>query len=109
MMHVFLGSRPVWKGAQQGRLVDALVETKCMNPIIYFDELDKVSHTERGNQSKFLVHLTDPEQNKEIYDSFLNTSLDLSGALFVFSYNYRDKINCVPLLERIKEIRLEEV
>lgn len=102
------GSRPVWKGSQQGQLVNALIQSKCMNPIIYFDELDKVSETEKGEDIfKFLVHLTDPEQNSYIYDNFLNIGIDMSNVLFVFSYNYRDRITSPPLLERIKEINLE--
>ena len=32
------------------RIVDILMEKKCMNPIIFIDELDKVSKTEHGKE-----------------------------------------------------------
>ena len=36
------------------------METKCMNPIIFIDELDKVSKTENGKEIiGILTHLTD--------------------------------------------------
>ena len=51
-------------GSQWGSIVGSLMETKCMNPIIYFDELDKVSATPHGREIiSILTHLTDPEQN----------------------------------------------
>jgi len=102
-----IGSRAVWKGSQPGRLTEAVIASKCMNPIFYFDELDKINMAEKGQDIlNFLVHLTDPVQNSHIYDTFLNISLDLSGAMFVFSYNDREIINSGPLLDRIKEIHM---
>lgn len=100
------GSRPVWKGSRSSRLVNAVIDCGCMNPIIYFDELDKISKTEKGDEIiDFLVHLTDPIQNDHINDKFTGIDLDLSKAIIVFSYNYREKIDSV-LLDRIKEIEL---
>ena len=50
-----------------GKIVDVLMESKCMNPIIYIDELDKISKTEQGKEiSGILTHLIDSTQN----DSF---------------------------------------
>lgn len=100
------GSKPVWKGSHCGRIVEAVIATGCMNPIIYFDELDKISNNEGGTDiQNFLIHLTDPVQNGHIHDSFLGINLDMSKALFVFSYNDQSRINPI-LLDRIREIRL---
>ena len=39
------------------------MDSKCMNPIIYIDELDKVSKTEQGKEIiGILTHLIDPTQ-----------------------------------------------
>ena len=81
------------------------MQTKCMNPIIYFDELDKVSNTYKGQEIiGLLTHLTDPSQNKHFHDKyFAGIDIDLSKALIVFSFNDESKINKI-LLDRIHTI-----
>ena len=65
------------------------MEKKCMNPIIFIDELDKVSHTEHGKDIiSILTHLTDSTQNEAFQDKYFSgIDLDLSKVLFIFSYN----------------------
>ena len=60
-----------------------------MNPVIYFDELDKISDTPKGEEiTGILTHLTDTTQNSCFHDKyFANMDFDLSKALFIFSYN----------------------
>ena len=46
-----------------------------MNPIIFIDELDKVSQTEHGRDIvSILTHLTDPAQNEEFQDKYYKIS-----------------------------------
>ena len=68
-----------------------------MNPIIYFDRLDKVSDTPKGEEIiGILTHITDTSQNSEFHDKYFSeVSFDLSKCLFIFSYN-DDKVN--PIL-----------
>jgi ATP-dependent Lon protease len=68
---------------------DVLITTNCMNPIIFMDELDKVSNTSDGiDVQNLLIHLTDPVQNMEFHDKyFAGINIDLSKAVFVFSFN----------------------
>ena len=84
------------------------METKCMNPIIYIDELDKISKTEHGREIiSILTHITDQSQNKEYFDRyFASVPIDLSQVLFIFSYNNRDSIDRI-LLDRIQEIHID--
>ena len=95
-------------GSTWGKFCDILMETKCMNPIIYIDELDKVSNTEHGREIiSILTHVTDQSQNKEFFDKyFASIPIDLSQVLFIFSYNNRDSIDRI-LLDRIQEINIE--
>jgi len=92
-------------GSKWGKIVDILVSKKCMNPIIYIDELDKVSNTEHGKEIVgILTHLTDASQNEEFEDKYFSgIKLDLSKALFIFSYNDRNKIDRI-LRDRITEV-----
>tara|TARA_Y100001958_G_C21197285_1_gene524450 strand:- start:1029 stop:1610 length:582 start_codon:yes stop_codon:yes gene_type:complete len=66
-----------------------------MNPVIYFDELDKISDTAKGDEiTHMLTHLTDPSQNSLFQDNYFpGVNLDLSKALFIFSYNDESKVN----------------
>jgi len=93
-----------------GRIVDILMETKCMNPIIYIDELDKVSKTEHGKEIiGILTHLIDSTQNNAFQDKyFTGIDLDLSKVLFIFSYNDPDNIDRI-LLDIIHRIKFDNL
>ena len=102
------GHHYTYLGSTWGKIVDILMEKKCMNPIIYIDELDKISKTEHGKEIiSILTHITDQSQNKEFYDRyFASIPIDLSNVLFIFSYNDRDNIDRV-LRDRIQEITIK--
>ena len=84
-----VGHNFTYVGSTWGRIVDILISSKCMNPIIFIDEIDKVSATEHGREIiSILTHLTDGTQNDEFEDKyFAGIKLDLSKALIVFSFN----------------------
>ena len=84
-----VGHNFTYVGSTWGRIVDILISSKCMNPIIFIDEVDKVSATEHGREIiSILTHLTDGTQNDEFEDKyFAGIKLDLSKALIVFSFN----------------------
>lgn len=93
-----------------GRMVDILMDSKCMNPIIYIDELDKVSKTENGREIiGIFTHLIDQTQNEVFQDKYFSgIDIDLSKALFIFSYNDPEQIDKV-LLDRIHRIKFDNL
>ncbi len=93
-----------------GKIVEILMDSKCMNPIIYIDELDKVSKTEQGKEIiGILTHLIDPTQNSHFQDKyFAGINIDLSKVLFIFSYNNPQDIDKI-LLDRIHRIKFENL
>jgi ATP-dependent Lon protease len=92
------GHSYTYEGSLWGRIVDTIINCKCMNPVFYFDELDKVSDTPRGEEIiGILTHLTDTTQNSKFHDKyFAEIEFDLSRCLFIFSYNEEAKVN--PIL-----------
>jgi ATP-dependent Lon protease len=88
-----------YEGSTWGKIVQILIDSKCMNPVIYFDELDKISDTPRGEEiAGILTHLTDTSQNSQFHDKyFAEINFDLSKCLFIFSYNDESKVN--PILK----------
>ena len=105
-----VGHNYTYHGSTWGDVVRMLMDSQCMNPIIYIDELDKVSMTDSGREIVgILTHLTDPAQNEEFQDRyFAGVKLDMSKVLFVFSYNDPDKIDPI-LLDRIHRIRFDSL
>jgi len=93
------GHSIAYEGSTYGKIVEILMKTQCMNPIIFFDELDKVSITKKGEEIiGILTHLTDNSQNNSFTDKYFSEiDLDVSRALFIFSYNHESKIN--PILK----------
>ena len=92
---LFEGHSYTYEGSHWGRIIDILIESKCMNPVIYFDELDKVSETYKGEEIiHMLTHLTDPSQNSLFQDNYYpGINIDLSKVLFIFSFNDESKVN----------------
>lgn len=93
------GHSYTYEGSLWGKIVQILIDSKCMNPVIYFDELDKISETPKGEEiAGILTHLTDTSQNSQFHDKyFADIDFDLSKCLFIFSYNDESKIN--PILK----------
>jgi ATP-dependent Lon protease len=93
------GHSYTYEGSSWGKILQILIESKCMNPVIYFDELDKLSESSRGVEiASILTHLTDTSQNSEFHDKYFSEmSFDLSKCLFIFSYNDESKVN--PILK----------
>ena len=92
------GHSYTYEGSSWGKIVDILIQSKCMNPVIYFDELDKISSTPKGEEiTGILTHLTDTTQNSQFHDKYFSSlDFNLSKALFIFSYNDEKKVN--PIL-----------
>tara|TARA_B100001093_G_scaffold197137_1_gene189449 strand:+ start:6654 stop:9929 length:3276 start_codon:yes stop_codon:yes gene_type:complete len=102
------GHNYTYVGSTWGRIVDILMEKKCMNPIIFIDELDKVSRTEHGKEIiGILTHLIDSTQNQQFQDKYFNgIDLDVSKILFIFSYNDVSIIDRI-LLDRIHRVKFD--
>jgi ATP-dependent Lon protease len=95
-----------YEGSVPGRVVSILQETRCMNPVIFFDELDKVSDSSKGQEIiGALTHLTDHSQNHEWHDRYFSgIDFDLSKALLIFSFNDEESLHPV-LKDRIRIVR----
>lgn len=95
----FVGHSYTYEGSMWGRVADSLMNARCMNPVMYFDELDKVSETAHGQEIvSMLIHMTDRTQNSQFHDRyFAGVDINLSQCLFVFSFNDESKVH--PILK----------
>lgn len=104
----YVGSSYVYEGASNGEITNMLIKSQCMNPIIFMDELDKISFSEKGKEIiGMLTHLTDTTQNSSFVDKYFDgIELDLSRAFFVFSFNNINLIDPI-LRDRLNIIRFK--
>ena len=102
------GHSYTYEGSSWGKVVDIILNSKTMNPVIYFDELDKISDTPKGEEiTGILTHLIDTSQSDMFHDKYFSSiSFDMSKALYIFSYNDDKKINPV-LKDRMYRIYTE--
>jgi len=94
-----------YEGSKYGKIIDILIQCGCMNPVILFDELDKLSDSYKGQEvTGVLTHLTDSTQNTKFSDKYFSEiSINMSKALFIFSYNDENAVNNV-LKDRMYKI-----
>lgn len=104
----FTGHGYVYVESGPGKIIQNVIDSKVSNPIIYFDELDKVSESDKGNDIySFLTYLTDPTQNNEFSEQyFYGMKFDLSKVLYIFTFNDISKISKI-LLDRLNIIYVD--
>ncbi len=103
-----LGHQHTYVSSKPGMIVQSLINSKCMNPILFMDELDKVSESEKGREiQNVLIHVTDPVQNNNFQDKYFSEiNFDISKMFIIFSYNDINKVHPI-LRDRIYTIKVK--
>jgi len=91
--------------AEPGLLIKALRRTETKNPVILFDEIDRVTTEGLSSIMGVLVELLDPEQNMAFRDHFIDYPFDLSDVLFIATCNNTTNIS-VAVMDRLEPMQM---
>ncbi len=99
------GHRKTYIGSMPGRIITAFQQAECNNPLILFDEIDKMGSDFKGDPASAMLEVLDSEQNSSFRDHYIEIPFDISNAVFVTSANTLDTIP-TPILDRMEVIEL---
>lgn len=106
---ILTGHSETYIGSKSGKLVEILSSARCMNPIIFLDEIDKISTNKNKEINGILTHMLDEEQNDKFQDNYLsNINIDLSKVFFVIAFNDIENVNSI-VLNRMSVIHINDL
>ncbi len=100
-----VGHKKTYIGSSPGKIIQSVIKSKSMNPVILLDEIDKMSKDYKGDPASVLLDLLDANQNT-FTDNYIEEAVDLRGVTWIITANDEREIPYV-LLDRLEIIKVE--
>ncbi|WP_077188867.1 AAA family ATPase [Burkholderia cenocepacia] len=94
------GTSSTWGDAKQGKIVEAMLDSSTVNPIVVLDELEKPVREDIDPKAP-LYQLLEENTAKVFFDEFIDHPIDCSGVIYIACANDLEGIPG-PLLTRFK-------
>lgn len=102
---VLRGQSRFFPDAEPGQVFKRMVNSGTKNPVLLFDELDRVTETARADIMGVLIELLDPGQNNAFTDHYVDYPVNLSNCLFVATANNTTAI-ATAVIDRLEIIMM---
>jgi len=102
---VLRGQSRFFPDAEPGQVYKGMVRAGTLNPVLLFDELDRVTETARADIMGVLIELLDPGQNNAFSDHYIDYPVNLSNCLFVATANNTTAIS-TAVIDRLEIIQM---
>jgi len=105
-----VGHGYTYEGSRPGRIVEEVTASGVMDPVLVFDEVDKISDSPAGQEiANVLMRLVDPAQNSAFTDMYMpGIPLDMSRVFVVFLCNDAHLMNRI-LLDRVRSVTFPDM
>lgn len=97
---ILSGNNGSWKNAKQGKILESLMKSKTINPVILMDELDKARSGD-WDPTMVLYQLLEEINAKEFIDEYVDFPFDASSIIYIACANSIQTIP-EPLISRFK-------
>lgn len=105
------GSDLSYSRAKHGLIIESMFSGKdghpLKNPIIHFDELDKIHTDDAHNVETVFYAILEKNTAKRFYDNYISVNVDASGINYIFTANSLESVP-KPIINRLKVFVIED-
>ena len=105
------GGNPEYRHSKHGLIIESMFKNSehgpRKNPIIHFDELDKINSNEDYSIETVFYSILEKNTARRFYDNFIEINVDASGINYIFTANTLKNVPA-PIINRLKVFQIPD-